>query len=75
MSSVWGSILEDHQRTPSALVNSEQIKKTCTQCGQTKPISGFYHRSGRAPDKFSARCRECLKQYEKDRRSKKKKGA
>lgn len=37
-------------------------QKTCTTCGQTKPISDF-HRTKRSPDGHIGRCKDCLRIY------------
>lgn len=74
MNSVWGSIVADHERSANVKVNSNNQHKTCIKCEQTKPLTEFYHRSGRSADSFSSRCRECLKQYAREQRAAKKKG-
>ena len=33
--------------------------KTCTKCGETKPLSEFYGNSARASDGLNSQCKEC----------------
>src|SRR5438067_12495713 len=39
-------------------------KKTCSQCGERKPI-GEFNRKKTAPDGRRAECRECTREYRK----------
>lgn len=43
------------------------LSKTCTRCGETKPISGFYKGCG-GSDGYFNQCKECKKAYERERR-------
>lgn len=39
--------------------------KTCTKCGITKPTSEF-HKNPHTKDGMAYRCKECVKQYQRD---------
>lgn len=41
-------------------MDQEEITKTCTKCGETKPLSEFYNQKGRKFGK-SPRCKACAK--------------
>jgi 5-methylcytosine-specific restriction endonuclease McrA len=41
--------------------------KTCVACGETKPLSEYYARVRYGAVRPYARCKECLKAYERDR--------
>ena len=73
MSSVWGSIVSDYQRSPKATVIRKAEEKKCVACQTTKPITEFYNRPARGPDSFSSRCCDCLRAYQKEKRILKKK--
>lgn len=36
-----------------------QTEKTCSTCGQTKPVSEFHKKSSRSPDGYSSQCKVC----------------
>ena len=40
------------------------MSKTCTKCGETKPLDDF-HRDKRRPDERRSDCKECVREYKR----------
>lgn len=71
MSSIWGSIISDYERSANFKVNVVR-DKTCTRCKEVKPLTEFYPRLTRGQNAYTSLCRPCQQQYGKELRLKKK---
>ena len=53
-------------KSMSEIVTIDGIQyKTCTKCGEVKPLSEFSKKAG-SPDGYQYHCRKCNREYQKD---------
>lgn len=72
MSSIWGSIVSDYERSANVKIN-EVREKACSRCKEIKLTNEFYPRISRGMNSYTSLCRPCMKDYNKELRLKKKK--